>query len=87
MKSIIPDFSGPAARACLLSLKAPFTGHEVFYITAPDTTIDIPSLELAQRFHPGVPIRGDLSGRRAFFDCAKAGRLLGWTHPEHADPS
>ena len=29
-----------AARACLLALKAPFTGHEVFYIVADDTTLD-----------------------------------------------
>lgn len=38
--------SEPAAQACLLSLTADFKGHEVFYITAPDTMADIPSLEL-----------------------------------------
>jgi hypothetical protein len=27
-----------------------------------------------------VPIRGDLSGHRSFYDCNKAERLLGWTH-------
>lgn len=71
---------GPAARACLLGLEADFRGHEVFYIVAPDTTNDIPSLELARRWHPDVPIRGDLSGNRSFFDCSKAERLLGWRH-------
>jgi nucleoside-diphosphate-sugar epimerase len=70
----------PAARACLLSLEAPFTGHEAFYIVAPDTTADIPSLELARRYYPDVPIRGDLSGHRAFFSSAKAERMLGWKH-------
>jgi UDP-glucose 4-epimerase len=70
----------PAARACLMSLEAPFTGHEVFYIAAPDTTMDVPSLQLAARYHPNVPIRGDLSGNRSFFSSAKAERLLGWTH-------
>ncbi|MGP1396112.1 MAG: NAD-dependent epimerase/dehydratase family protein [Inquilinaceae bacterium] len=75
--------TGPAAQACLLGVTAPFAGHEVFYIVAPDTTIDIPSLELHRRFHPHVPIRGDLSGFRAFFDSSKAARILGWTHPEH----
>lgn len=75
---------GPAAQACLLSLEADFTGHEVFYVVAPDTTIDIPSVELARRFHPDVPIRGDLSGHRAFFDSSKAGRMLGWVHPPHS---
>jgi nucleoside-diphosphate-sugar epimerase len=69
-----------ASRACLLALDAPFRGHEVFYITAPDTVMDIPSLELAARFFPDVPIRGDLSGRRSFFSTAKAERLLGWRH-------
>jgi len=69
-----------AARACLLSLTAGFKGHEVFYILAPDTTMDVPSLELAARYFPKVPIRGDLSGRRSFFSAAKAERLLGWKH-------
>jgi nucleoside-diphosphate-sugar epimerase len=69
-----------AARACLLSLDALFEGHEAFYIVAPDTCIDVPSLELAARFFPGVPIRGDLGGRRSFFATAKAERLLGWSH-------
>lgn len=71
---------GPAARACLLSLTADFKGHEVFYIVAPGTTSDVPSLELAARWFPEVPIRGDLSGRRAFFSSAKAERMLGWRH-------
>lgn len=70
----------PAARACLLSLDAAFEGHEVFYIVAPDTTMDEPSPELAARYFPSVPIRGDLSGRRGFFNTEKAERLLGWRH-------
>ena len=69
-----------AARACLLSLTAAFEGHEAFYIAAPDTTIDVPSLELAAKFFPNVPIQGDLSGYRSFFSSAKAERLLGWSH-------
>ncbi|SHG27343.1 UDP-glucose 4-epimerase [Kaistia soli DSM 19436] len=69
-----------AARACLQALDAPFTGHEVFYIVAPDTVVDIPSLELSARFFPDVPVRGDLSGYRSFFSSAKAERMLGWRH-------
>lgn len=72
--------SEPAARACLLGLDAAFKGHQVFYIVAPDTNIDVPSTELAARFFPGVPVRGDLSGHNSFFSSAKAERLLGWTH-------
>lgn len=69
-----------AARACLLALDAPFRGHEAFYIVAPDTVMDVPSLDLAGRFFPDVPIRGDLSDNRAFFSSAKAERMLGWRH-------
>ncbi|MCP4383560.1 MAG: NAD(P)-dependent oxidoreductase [Hyphomicrobiales bacterium] len=69
-----------AARACLLSLEAPFTGHETFYIIAPDTTVDVPSLELAAQHFPDVPIRADLTGNRSFFSSAKAEKILGWTH-------
>ena len=69
-----------ASRACLLSLQAPFKGHEVFYIIAPDSTMDKPSRELAERFFPNTPIRGDLSGNVSFFSSAKAERMLGWKH-------
>ena len=69
-----------ASRACLLSLTADFGGHEVFYIVAADTISDTPSLELKQKFFPDVPVRGDLSGHRSFFDSSKAERLLGWKH-------
>jgi UDP-glucose 4-epimerase len=75
-----------AARACLLSLTADFSGHEVFYIVAPETMMTVPSLELKARYYPDVPVRGDLSGYRGFFNCEKAARLLGWQHePEEED--
>jgi nucleoside-diphosphate-sugar epimerase len=69
-----------AARACLLALTADFKGHELFYITAPDTISDIPSLELKQKYFPDVPVRGDLSGNKSFFNSSKAEHLLGWKH-------
>jgi nucleoside-diphosphate-sugar epimerase len=69
-----------AADACLLSLEASFSGHEVFYIVAPDTNIDVPSLELATKFFPNVPVRGNLAGYRSFFSSEKAERRLGWRH-------
>jgi nucleoside-diphosphate-sugar epimerase len=71
-----------AARACLLSLTADFKGHEVFYITAPDTISDTLSLELKQKFFPDIPVRGDLSGHKSFFNSSKAERLLGWNHDQ-----
>jgi UDP-glucose 4-epimerase len=69
-----------AARACLLSLAADFRGHEVFYIIAPTTALETPSLELKAQHFPDVPLRGELAGNRGFFDCEKAERLLGWVH-------
>lgn len=68
------------ARACLLGAAIDLGGHEVFYIVAPDTMVDTPSLTLAVEHYPDVPVRGDLSGTRGFFDCAKARSMLGWTH-------
>ena len=70
-----------AARACLGALSATFKGAEAFYIIAPDTMSDKPALELARQYFPEAPVRGDLSGRHGFYDCSKAERLLGWTHP------
>lgn len=67
-----------AVRACFLSLNAEFTGHQVFNIVAPDTAVDVPSSELAKRFYPRVPIRGEFQSNASFFTCDKAVRLLGY---------
>jgi len=72
-----------ASRACLLSITADFTGHEVFYITAPHTAAEAPSLELAHEHYPHTEIRGDLSDHTGFINCAKAGQILGWKHLEN----
>jgi UDP-glucose 4-epimerase len=69
-----------AVDACLLSLDAKFTGHEVFYIVGPDTTLETPTMDLARRFFPDVPVRKELPGNASFFDSSKAERLLGWKH-------
>lgn len=69
-----------ACRACLLSISAEFCGHEVFYIVAPHTVAPETSMELARRYYPNTEIRGELSGHNSFFDCSKAGRILGWRH-------
>jgi nucleoside-diphosphate-sugar epimerase len=71
-----------ACRACLLAITADFSGHEVFYIVAPQSVAAAPSLELARAYYPDTPIRGDLGDRAGFFSCAKAERLLGWVHED-----
>lgn len=72
-----------ASRACLLSLTADFTGHEVFYIVAPHTVTSEHSLKLARQHYPHTEIRGDFSDHTGFFNCGKAARLLGWQHKEN----
>lgn len=67
-----------AADACLLSLTADFKGHEVFYIVSPDTTSDTPSLDLAAKHFPDIPVQGDLRGHNSFISSDKAVRMLGW---------
>ncbi|MEO7909488.1 MAG: NAD(P)-dependent oxidoreductase [Roseiflexaceae bacterium] len=69
-----------ASLACLLSLTANFTGHEVFYIVGGQTVMQEPSLDLARQYYPDTEIRGDLSDHVAFFDTRKAERMLGWQH-------
>lgn len=64
------------ARACLAALNAGYRGHEVLYVVAENTTSDIPSVELRDRYYPLVPIVGDLSGNRSFFEISKAHALL-----------
>ncbi len=71
-----------AARACLLALAADFKGHEVFYIVAPKTVVDTPSVQLKQQFFPDLPLRSELVGNQGFFNCSKAERLLVWKHDE-----
>lgn len=68
------------ARACELAIAADYSRHEVFFVVAPVTHSAIPTLELADYAYPEVPIRGDLSGTKSFYDSSKAGRLLGWEH-------
>jgi len=69
-----------AARACLACMTARFSGHEVFYIVAPETAMDEPSATLKQRFFADVPLRGELHEHQGFYSTAKAERLLEWKH-------
>jgi nucleoside-diphosphate-sugar epimerase len=69
-----------AVRASLASLTANFTGHEVFYIVAAETTMHEPSATLRERYFPEVPLHAELRGREGFYSTAKAERLLGWKH-------
>ena len=57
-------------------------GFDAFLINAPDQCSTTPSLELTQRYFPGVPVdQAKLSrcgGFGAFVDCSHAQKCLGW---------
>ena len=68
---------GMAVEACLRSLTLTEPGYQPFNIVAPVSAMNRPSRELADRFSPGITIRGDFDGTCSFFDSSKARRLLG----------
>ncbi|KAI0671422.1 NAD(P)-binding protein [Trametes maxima] len=74
-----------AAEAFLLAVAGEngrWSGHERFFIVAPDTSANEDSMELWQTYWRSVPLKEgkNLEGRKGFFDCSKAERLLGWVH-------
>jgi len=65
-----------AARACRLALEAKFSGHQAFNICAPDTIMDTPTAELAERYLPHVKSLRKADGRWSGYDIAKAEKIL-----------
>jgi UDP-glucose 4-epimerase len=70
-----------AAQACLAAVTADFNGFETFYVVASDTTSEITSMQLRNRFYPDVPVKRELDGHGSFFDTSKAEKLLNWSAP------
>ena len=44
------------------SLEVDFDGHEVFWASADDTTVDEPGAELAAEVYPDAAVRSELDG-------------------------
>ena len=65
-----------AARACRLALEADVSGHQTFNICAPDTIMDTPTTELAEKYLPHVKVLGKPDGRWSGYDIAKAEQML-----------
>ena len=63
------------------------SGHEAFFIAAPETTQEEESIVLKETFWPDVPLKDgvELKGRMGFLDCSKAKRMLGWEHQVPVD--
>jgi UDP-glucose 4-epimerase len=70
------------AEAVTCALSAPVTGHLRAVLCADDIAGTAPSLELAARLTPGVPVRRTeryvADPSLAFFDCSVARDVLGW---------
>jgi nucleoside-diphosphate-sugar epimerase len=68
------------------SLAVPLAGHHRALLCAADISGSAPSLELAARLAPGVPVRGPeryvVEPWRALVDCSAAEAVLGW-RPRH----
>ncbi|KAH7928259.1 NAD(P)-binding protein [Leucogyrophana mollusca] len=63
-----------------------WSGHEPFFIVAPQIAADQDWLELKEKYFQDVPVRPGWKegGAKGFFDCTKAERLLGWVHRDYA---
>jgi nucleoside-diphosphate-sugar epimerase len=67
------------AASCRLAMQAKFTGHEAFYIAAPQILADRPVEELLASYYPGdYPVAAAIRGSASPVDCSKAERILGW---------
>jgi len=58
-------------------------GYEVFNVSNDDTSVDLTSEEVYERFYAGVPLRREMGRYETFYANDKAKRLLGFS-PNHA---
>ncbi|TJV72617.1 MAG: NAD(P)-dependent oxidoreductase, partial [Mesorhizobium sp.] len=56
---------------------------QVFNAANDDTSSDLPTAELLQRFYPGVPVKGELGEYETLLSNRKARDILGF-RPEHS---
>jgi UDP-glucose 4-epimerase len=66
-----------AVEACLRSIELTEPGYQPFNVVAPVSAMNRTSRELADRFYPGIKIRGPFEGTASFFDSSRARRILG----------
>ncbi|KAJ8515865.1 hypothetical protein ONZ45_g6761 [Pleurotus djamor] len=59
-----------------------WSGHERFFIVAPQIAHDEDADMLRRKYWPEVELKNGkaFTERQSFFDCSKAARLLGWVH-------
>jgi len=70
-----------SARAFVLGVTAgDWKGHEPFFIVAPNTCQDEPTMELVNEHWPSAIVTKEIVGCEGLYDCSKAERILGWKH-------
>ncbi|MEO1128810.1 MAG: NAD(P)-dependent oxidoreductase [Planctomycetota bacterium] len=67
-----------AAAAVRMAVEADATGHEVFWIAAPDPRPAESAEALVDRYYSDVPGAAEAKARHTLVDTSKAQRLLGW---------
>jgi nucleoside-diphosphate-sugar epimerase len=67
-----------AAEVLILAAEKPVNGANIFIVTAADTFMREPTLELIKKYYPGSTVRGDLSGHKTPFDRSKWINLYGY---------
>ena len=65
-----------AIQAALNAVTRDIEGMEIVYAVADETLSAAESADLAATFHPDVPLREPMPGRRSFFNTAKYHKLL-----------
>ena len=59
-------------------LKTDGLGYEVFNVANPDTSVDLSSQEIADRFYQGVERKREMGEDETFYSIEKARRMLGY---------
>jgi nucleoside-diphosphate-sugar epimerase len=75
--------------ATLLGLTVQNVSHDAFLLTAEDTSLDVPTAELVDRYYPDTPWKQDRAAylaenpHRSLMDSSHARQVLGW-QPKHS---
>ncbi|MEZ5709216.1 MAG: NAD(P)-dependent oxidoreductase [Blastomonas sp.] len=67
------------ATACRLAIEAELTGHHRLIIAAADNIAGQPSLDLMERYFPGVPLDPGLDGEQSLLSSQQAEATIGYT--------
>ncbi|KAH9944869.1 NAD(P)-binding protein [Amylocystis lapponica] len=80
---VLEDAAADAFLLAVTGENGKWSGHERFFIAAPDKASPEDTEVLIEKYWSHVPIKEGktLKGSTGFVDCSKAQQLLGWVHP------